>query len=202
MSLSLAWATFSVLILYLLAFAVLGRLASRAAGRPVWLFGAARGTDRLAALAFRAAFVLAVLGSFAAAAWPELWLWRAPTPLAIVGHLIAIAGALLAVAAQAAMGMSWRVGVQKGATGALVTGGLFDLSRNPTFVGQGGLLAGVALALPSCPTVLALLLFALAAHLQVRSEERTLEAALGEPYRAYRARAPRWLGRSAAGGVQ
>ena len=146
--------------------------------------------------------MLAVLGSFAAAAWPELWVWRAPTSLAIVGHLIAVAGAMLAVAAQAAMGTSWRVGVQKGATGALVMGGLFDLSRNPTFVGQGGLLAGVALALPSWPTVLALLLFALAAHLQVRSEERALEAALGEPYRAYRARVPRWLGRPAAGGVQ
>jgi protein-S-isoprenylcysteine O-methyltransferase Ste14 len=200
--LGLAWTTLGDLLLFLAAFASLGRLASRAAGRSVWLFGAAQGPERLAALAFRAAFMLAVLGSFAAAAWPELWVWRAPTSLAIVGHLIAVAGAMLAVAAQAAMGTSWRVGVQKGATGALVMGGLFDLSRNPTFVGQGGLLAGVALALPSWPTVLALLLFALAAHLQVRSEERTLEAALGEPYRAYQARVPRWFGRPAAGGVQ
>lgn len=135
---SLAWTTLGVLLLYLAAFAALGRLASRAARRPVWLFGTARGSDLLAALAFRAAFVLAVIGSLAAAAWPGLWLWEVSTPLAVAGHLIAIAGALLAVAAQAAMGMSWRVGVQAGAIGALVTGGLFDLSRNPTFVGQGG----------------------------------------------------------------
>jgi protein-S-isoprenylcysteine O-methyltransferase Ste14 len=92
------------------------------------------------------------------------------------------------------MGASWRVGVQDGAAGALVTGGLFDLSRNPTFVGQGALLAGVALALPSVSTVFAVLLFGLAASLQVRSEERTLATALGEPYRVYLARVPRWLG--------
>ena len=57
MSSSLAWATLGVLLLYLVAFAALGRLASRAAGRSVWLFGTARGPDFLAALAFRAAFV-------------------------------------------------------------------------------------------------------------------------------------------------
>lgn len=49
--------------------------------------------------------------------------------------------------------------------------------------------------LPEEPAVLAVLLFMLVAGLQVRSEERTLAAALGEPYRAYLARVPRWLGR-------
>lgn len=192
----LGWATLGVLLLYLGAFAGLGRLAARAAGRPVWLLGAAQGSDRLAALAFRAAFALALLGPLAAAAWPSPGLLARGTPagLALAGHLLAVAGAMLAVAAQASMGASWRVGVREGATGALVTGGLFDLSRNPTFVGQGALLAGVAIALPSVPTVLAVLLFGLAAHLQVRSEERTLAAALGEPYRATLARVPRWLG--------
>lgn len=201
----LGWATWGVLVLYLGAFAGLGRLAARAAGRPVWLFGAAQGSDRLAALAFRAAFALALLGPLAGAAWPGPGPlgWGAPAALVLAGHFVAVAGAALALAAQASMGASWRVGVQEGATGALVTGGLFALSRNPTFVGQGGLLAGAALALPSWPTVLAVLLFTLAANLQVRSEERTLAVALGESYRAYLARTPRWLGppRPAAGGA-
>lgn len=194
---TLGWATWGTLALYLLAFAGLGRLAARAAGRSVWLFGAARGSDRFAALAFRAAFVMALLGPLGGAVWSDSGLlgWKAPAGLALAGHLLAVAGAMLAFSAQASMGASWRVGVQEGATGALVTGGLFDLSRNPTFVGQGALLGGMALALPSWPTWLAVPLFTLAAQLQVRSEERTLAAALGEPYRAYLARAPRWLGR-------
>lgn len=198
----LGWATLGVLVIYLVAFVGLGWLAARAARRSVWVFGAARGLDRLAALAFRAAFALALLGPLAAAAWPgpDPSVQRTPAGLALAGHLLAVSGAMLAVAAQASMGASWRVGVQKGATGALVTGGLFDLSRNPTFVGQGALLAGVALALPSVPTMLAVLLFGLAAHLQVQSEERVLAAALGGRYRAYLARVPRWLGRPAAGG--
>lgn len=143
-----ALATLGVLALYLLAFAGLGRLAARAAGRPVWLFSAARRRDRVAALAFRATFALALLTPLAGAARAEPWAWPALVPLALTGHLLAVAGALLAVAAQAAMETSWRVGGRDGAD-ALVTGGLFDLSRNPTFVGQGALLADVALALPS-----------------------------------------------------
>lgn len=196
----LGWATLGVLVIYLVAFAGAGRLAARAAGRPVWPFGAAQGTDLLAALAFRTAFVLALMGPLALATISALatldpiWPPRHPA-LGLAGHLIAVAGAVLAWAAQVSMGASWRVGVQEGATGVLVTGGLFDLSRNPTFVGQGALLAGVALALPSVPTVLAVILFALAAHLQVRSEERMLAAALGWPYEAYLARVPRWVGR-------
>lgn len=192
----LGWATLGVLALYLLALAGLGRLAARAAGRPVWLFGRAQGRDRLAALAFRTAFALALLGPLVGAAWPGSGPlgWVVPAPLLLGGHLVAVAGALLALAAQASMGASWRVGVQEGATGALVTGGLFDLSRNPTFVGQGVLLAGMALALPSLATGLAVVLFVFAARTQVVSEERALAAALGEPYRAYQNQVPRWLG--------
>lgn len=195
----LGWATLGVLTLYLLAFAGAGRLAARAAGRSVWLFGAARGSELLAALGFRTAFALALLGPPTLALWPSFgaldpaWPTRHPTAT-LAGHLSAVAGAMLAFAAQVSMGASWRVGVQEGAVGALVTGGLYDLSRNPTFLGQLLLLAGVALALPSIVTILAVLLFWLSARAQVRSEERALAATLGEPYRAYRAHVPRWLG--------
>lgn len=67
------------------------------------------------------------------------------------------------------------------------------LAREPTFLGQGALLAGVALVLLSILTLLAVPLFAVAARLEVRSEEQALAASLGEPYRAYLARVPRWL---------
>lgn len=91
------------------------------------------------------------------------------------------------------MGVWGRVGVRDGAAGALVTGGLFDLSRNRTFPGQGTLLAGVTLALPSALTVPAVLLVAVAAYPQVRSEERVLASSFAKPHRACAAGMPRWL---------
>ena len=196
---TLVWAVWGVLALYLLAFAGAGRLAARAAGRSVWLFGEAQGRERLAAGAFRLAFALALLGPLALVAWPRLASLDplqsgVPLPVMVAGHLLAVAGAMLAFAAQASMKASWRVGIREDAVGVLVTDGLHGLSRNPTFVGQGLLLLGVALALPSTPTALAVLLFALAARTQVASEEHVLATALGQPYRAYADRVPRWLG--------
>ena len=101
---------------------------------------------------------------------------------------------MVAFAAQMSMGASWRVGVVPGATGALVTGGLYRYSRNPTFVGQFALLAGVALAVSSLPTVVAPLVFLWSAVTQVRTEETALRAALGADYDRYTAAVPRWIG--------
>jgi protein-S-isoprenylcysteine O-methyltransferase Ste14 len=92
------------------------------------------------------------------------------------------------------MGSSWRVGVVGGETGDLVSGGLYRFSRNPTFVGQAALLVGVALTVPSIPTILAPILFLWSASTQVRSEEAALRAALGPDYDRYAASVPRWIG--------
>jgi protein-S-isoprenylcysteine O-methyltransferase Ste14 len=92
------------------------------------------------------------------------------------------------------MGSSWRVGVVGGETGDLVSGGLYRFSRNPTFVGQAALLAGVAVAVPSAPTFLAPILFLWSASTQVRSEEEALSAAFGPEYDRYAASVPRWIG--------
>lgn len=94
----------------------------------------------------------------------------------------------------AAMGASWRVGVVDGETGDLVTGGLYRFSRNPTFVGQFALLAGVALAVPAVPTTLAPILFLWSAATQVRSEEAALRQTLGSDYDRYATSVPRWIG--------
>jgi len=101
---------------------------------------------------------------------------------------------MVAFAAQMSMGTSWRVGVVDGETGDLVTGGLYRYSRNPTCVGQFALLTGVALAVPSIPTLLAPILFLWSAATQVRSEEAALREALGRDYDYYAASVPRWIG--------
>ena len=103
-------------------------------------------------------------------------------------------GAMVAFAAQMSMGTSWRVGVASDATGDLVSGGLYRFSRNPTFLGQFALLAGVGFAIPSLPTILAPLLFLGSASLQIRSEEAVLRQSLGAEYERYAASVPRWIG--------
>ena len=76
----------------------------------------------------------------------------------------------------------------------LVVVGLYRFSRNPTFVGQAALLAGVAIAVPAVPTVLAPILFLWSATTQVRSEEAALRLAIGPDYDRYAASVPRWIG--------
>lgn len=184
-----------------LAFFLLGTTQTAArTGRRVWLFGTARGLDRLAALGFRVAFVLAVTGPLLWLAIPALhkadplWAEDRASLLAMIGAVLAYLGAALALVAQWSMGASWRVGVQAEETGELVDDGLFRVSRNPTFLGQAMLLIGVALAVPSLPTALAPLLFLWSAHVQIRSEEAALLATHGQAYAGYMARTPRWIG--------
>lgn len=193
----LGLATLSLIPLYLAVLALGSGLAAQAAGRSVWLLG--RPGNGWSAWGYRVAFGLAFFGPLSQTALPSLHevdpLWReAGGPFwSLPGQLLAVVGALLAVAGQAAMGTSWRVGVAKEAVGELVTEGPFRISRNPVFVGQFLLLAGVALAVPSTPALIALLVFALAARRQVVAEERLLDAQHGASFQAYRARVPRWL---------
>jgi protein-S-isoprenylcysteine O-methyltransferase Ste14 len=56
------------------------------------------------------------------------------------------------------------------------------------------LLAGVALAVPSVPTLFAPILFFWSARTQVRSEEAALRTAIGPDYDRYAASVPRWIG--------
>ena len=194
------WAALALLFGYLALFFWGSAVAARAAGRPVWLFARATGRDRLAAMGFRAAFALAFFGPLLWLALPVLhkvdpfWTEGMALTLGLIGICIAGLGAMVAFAAQMSMGTSWRVGVVTGQTGSLVSGGLYQFSRNPTFVGQFALLAGVALSVPAVPTILAAILFLWSASTQVRSEEVALRQALGPDYDRYAAAVPRWIG--------
>lgn len=170
-----------ILAAYLLVFALGTAEATRVTGRSAWLFGRAKGVNRIAAFGFCAAFTLAFLGVLA------------PHDGLSVGPVIAAFGGMIAFAAQMSMGASWRVGTTEEETGALVTSGMFRHSRNPTFLGQALLLAGVAMSIPSIPTVLAVPLFLAAASIQIHSEERLLSAK--DTFNEWAAETPRWLPR-------
>ena len=99
----------------------------------------------------------------------------------------------IAFASQMTMGASWRVGVSEGETGELVVGGLYSISRNPTFVGHLILLTGVAMAAPSLATLAAVALYWMSVRFQITREEKILSKSLGAPYQKYLASTPRWF---------
>ncbi len=185
-----------VVSLYLAGFMLLTRKAARAAGRDVDGFARPDAAQRWTALLFRLGFigaglwgaVRAVLPALAPE-WPAFLGW-----IAVPALILGVAGAAFALAAQAQMAASWRIGAFEGGVGELVTGGFFALSRNPVFVGQLALFAGLALVRPDPVQAVLSLAVWIAAVLQVRIEEPVLAASLGEPYRDWAARTPRWLG--------
>jgi len=78
--------------------------------------------------------------------------------------------------------------------GPLVASGPFARLRNPLYVGNIALWVGFALTARLvwlAPVILALL--ALEYHAIVRWEEMLLESRLGQAYRDYAARVPRWI---------
>lgn len=77
---------------------------------------------------------------------------------------------------------------------ALVLDGPYRFTRNPDYIGQTLMCAGIALIL-DWPAALAASFAALALvhRFVVPREERFLERKFGEPYREYAHRVPRWL---------
>ena len=193
-------ASYLMVVVYVISFLAMSAILAQEAGRPVWLFGRGREKQALPALLFRLAFAGAVLWPLALAAFGN------PVPndpltaaldgnwFDVLGHLLIVLGACLAILSQRYMGISWRIGAAEGETGPIVDGGPFAISRNPVFLGQMLLFAGLFVVLPSLIQAGLTLALFVAVALQVRIEERVLAASLGEPYRAYRARVRRWLG--------
>jgi len=105
--------------------------------------------------------------------------------LAIVGGVLCVLALALLVASLAAFGRSFRVGLDETHPGALVTGGVFAVSRNPVYVSFILLLTGIFLAIPNW--ILLLLLFGaiMLLHRRIELEEKSLLSVYGEEYEEY-----------------
>ena len=114
-------------------------------------------------------------------------------PLALM--LVAI-GTGLIVASRVALnraGTTWHP-TEPGRTTALVTSGVYRLSRNPTYLGMEIVLLGWAVVLASPAAVVVSALFvAYITRFQIRPEELVLSASLGQDYRDYSKRVRRWI---------
>ncbi|MFN4088918.1 MAG: methyltransferase family protein [Alphaproteobacteria bacterium] len=135
--------------------------------------------------------LLAGLGVDWAAGWSTGFAagarWGVAMPL-LAGALVLLAGALAGFRRAGTHPAPWRPST------AVVTGGVYRVTRNPMYLGMAALHAGLALLLDAPAALLLLVPAVLAIHFGViLREERYLEATFGEPYRAYRARVRRWL---------
>jgi len=124
--------------------------------------------------------------------WPtQPLLWAIAIGLGSVLALAGVFGIAWAIHTMWLAGTS--VNPYKSST-ALVTNGPFRYSRNPIYVADVVLYAGLALVLNSLwpwallPLVLAIVQFGVIAR-----EERYLEQQFGDDYRRYRQRVPPWL---------
>lgn len=102
-------------------------------------------------------------------------------------------GGVIILAAQAGMGMSWRIGLDRECTG-LVTTGLFAFSRNPTFLGMMSVVLGAFFVAPTVVTGIVLAAAWIAFSVQIRMEEEHLHRLHGSAYERYRTVVPRWIG--------
>ncbi len=117
--------------------------------------------------------------------------------IAIFGIVLGFAGDAIFAAAVVTMRDSWRAGVAENDKTEMITNGIYQVSRNPAFLGFDCVYMGLLLMFFNIP----LLLFSASAvtmlHLQILQEERYLQTVFGDDYAAYKNKVCRYLGRKA-----
>lgn len=118
----------------------------------------------------------------------ELPLW-----LHCIGVIIAALGVSCFVAGMLTMKGSWRAGIPDKKETALVTEGIYRISRNPAFLGFDLMYLGILIAFPNAYNAMATAITVFLLHKQIIGEERFLEEAFGKEYLAYRKKVNRYL---------
>ena len=103
----------------------------------------------------------------------------------IIGFVLGLAGLVLCWKAQQKMGNSWRVGIDKQKKTTLVTSGVFQKIRNPTYTGLFLIFTGSYLIYPTLSFIVWVIAFYIAIEFQVRLEEEYLAESHGEAYSHY-----------------
>lgn len=110
-----------------------------------------------------------------------------------LGLALGLAGGGLMAVAVVQMGLARTTVVPRRAPNALVTTGIFALSRNPIYLGDALVLAGACLwfeAIPALPLVV--LFMAVIQRRFIRGEEAVLRAHFGAEFDAWAAHTRRW----------
>ena len=119
-----------------------------------------------------------------------------PIGIRVVGICIGVLGDIVFVISVVTMRDNWRAGVSKTDKTELVTNGIYQISRNPAFLGFDLVYIGVLLMFFNWVLLAVSAFAALMIHLQiVNVEEDFLLAAFGEEYLEYRKKVCRYIGR-------
>ncbi len=118
------------------------------------------------------------------------------TVIRVMGAAMSVTGTIIFIFAVQTMRDSWRAGVSKTDKTELVTGGIYQMSRNPAFLGFDLLYIGTLLMffnwILCVLTVFAVIMY----HLQiVYVEENFLLATFGNEYLQYKKKVCRYIGR-------
>jgi len=139
--------------------------------------------------------LLLAVGMWWLAAWTPPWPWTDEARLPMVVALVA-AGLLFDLSGLVVF-LRWRTTInplRPERASALVTTGVYRITRNPMYAGLCCLLLAWAVYLWSPWSLLGPVLFvAWITRFQILPEERVLQEKFGEDYRAYRARVRRWF---------
>jgi len=154
-------------------------------GSPEWLGG----------VLFAVALVLVVLApALQAAGVVDAWDAVDTTTIHTIGIALATVGTVLTLAAQVAMGESWRIGIDAGERTALVRSGPFGVVRNPVFAAMVPSTLGLLLMVPNVIALAAVLALLAAVELQTRVvEEPYLLRVHGDDYADYAASVGRFF---------
>ncbi len=121
---------------------------------------------------------------------------NSPVWLRAVGFFLAFIGLLFFVLAVFTMKDSWRAGVSYTDKTSLVTSGIFQISRNPAFLGFDLVYVGIVCTFFNIPLLVISVMACLMLHLQiVNNEEPFLREIFGEEYFEYEKHVNRYLGR-------
>lgn len=117
-------------------------------------------------------------------------------PFRICGAVIGALGAAVFVTSVVTMRDSWRAGVSKTDKTELVTNGIYQISRNPAFLGFDLVYIGILLMFFNPWLLIASVFAMLMFHLQiVNVEEDFLLENFGQEYLAYKKKVNRYIGR-------
>ena len=119
--------------------------------------------------------------------------WFDVTAIDILGSVVIAVGFAVFVASLISFGSSWRIGIDKKKPGALVTTGIFSVTRNPIFLFLDLYFLGTWLICPNLFFGISALVVIAGTHWQILQEEEFLGKQYGAEYEEYARKVRRYL---------
>ena len=117
-----------------------------------------------------------------------------PSPWNFAGVILIVAGVLIVIGPASSFSRAGTTIKPFQESSALVTTGMYRITRNPMYLGMVTVLTGVAaLTGSSSPFVMPVLFVPVLNSRVIRHEEEMLEERFGEEYRAFKQSVRRWI---------